>query len=74
MPNPRGDTFGAVFLGRSWARAAQASNARRNSALFNYPASRVPFAKDCADRGLADCALELASWRFRDPGPPRGPL
>eukprot|EP00969_Alexandrium_andersonii_P146683 6485971-Alexandrium_andersonii.AAC.1 len=37
-------------------------------------ASRVPLAKDCADCGLADRGLELASSRFRDLGPPRGPL
>eukprot|EP00969_Alexandrium_andersonii_P191074 8440382-Alexandrium_andersonii.AAC.1 len=24
--------------------------------------------------GLADCGLEPVSWRFRDLGPPRGPL
>eukprot|EP00969_Alexandrium_andersonii_P295632 13068298-Alexandrium_andersonii.AAC.1 len=31
-------------------------------------------AKDCRDRGLADCGLELATWRFRGLGPPRASL
>eukprot|EP00969_Alexandrium_andersonii_P185949 8216060-Alexandrium_andersonii.AAC.1 len=35
-------------------------------------ASRAPIvAKDCADCGLEDCGLELASPRFRALGPPR---
>eukprot|EP00969_Alexandrium_andersonii_P165152 7299500-Alexandrium_andersonii.AAC.1 len=37
-------------------------------------ASAGPRGKDHADCGLADCGLELADSRFRDLGPPRGPL
>eukprot|EP00969_Alexandrium_andersonii_P175250 7750110-Alexandrium_andersonii.AAC.1 len=37
-------------------------------------ASRAAIAKACADCGLEDCGLQPASWRFRDLGPPRGPL
>eukprot|EP00969_Alexandrium_andersonii_P276009 12200046-Alexandrium_andersonii.AAC.1 len=37
-------------------------------------ASRAPRATDSADCGLADCGLEPTSSRFRDLGPPRGPL
>eukprot|EP00969_Alexandrium_andersonii_P159137 7030395-Alexandrium_andersonii.AAC.1 len=37
-------------------------------------ASGAPIAKDCAHCGLVGCGLELTSRRFRDLGPPRGPL
>eukprot|EP00969_Alexandrium_andersonii_P275342 12168767-Alexandrium_andersonii.AAC.1 len=43
-------------------------------AVANRLASRAPTAKDCADCGLADCRLELASRQFRGFGPPQAPL
>eukprot|EP00969_Alexandrium_andersonii_P373603 15484410-Alexandrium_andersonii.AAC.1 len=36
--------------------------------------SRAPRATDCADRGVADCGLEPASWRRRSLRHPQAAL